>query len=95
MQELVAAYNEEHQELITYYQMRDVIANERNIVMQALNPDDYCRCETCENGKLLLEAIKLHFRKAKQEDLADDLRSKPLALVELGVCSSKNYPCIT
>ena len=32
MQELVAAYNEEHQELITYYQMRDVIANERNIV---------------------------------------------------------------
>ena len=48
----------------------------------------------CENGELLLEAIKLHFRKAKQQGLADDLPSEPLALVELGVCSSKNYPCI-
>ena len=48
----------------------------------------------CENGELLLEAVKLHFRKAKQQGLADDLPSEPLALVELGVCSSKNYPCI-
>ena len=48
----------------------------------------------CKNGELLLEAIKLHFRKAKRQELADDLPSEPLALVELGVCSSKNYPCI-
>ena len=60
IREVVAAYNEEHQEPITYYQMRDVIANERNIVTQALTPDDNCRCEMCENDELLLEAIKLH-----------------------------------
>ena len=48
----------------------------------------------CKNGELLLEAIKLHFRKAKRQELADDLPSELLALVELGVCSSKNYPCI-
>ena len=95
MQEVVAAYNEEHQKSITCYLMRDVIANERNIVMQALTPDDDCWCEICENSKLLLEAIKLQFCKAKQEDLADDLPSKRLALVEMGVCSSKDYPCIT
>ena len=48
----------------------------------------------CKNGELLLEAIKLPFRKGKRHELADDLPSKPLALVELGVRSSKNYPCI-
>ena len=48
----------------------------------------------CENSELLLEAIKLHFRKAKQQELADELPSEPLASVELGVCSSKNYPSI-
>ena len=42
MQKVVAAYNEEHQKPITCYLMRDVIANERNIVMQALTPDDDC-----------------------------------------------------
>ena len=94
IREVVAAYNEKHQEPITYYQMMDVIANERNIVTQALIPDDDCQCEMCENSELLLEAIKLHFRKAKQQELVDDLASEPLALVELGVCSSKNYPCI-
>ena len=65
IQEVVAAYNEEHQEPITYYQMRDVIANERNVT-QALTPDDY-QCERCKNNELLLEAIKLHFCKAKQQ----------------------------
>ena len=40
--EAVAGYNKEHQEPITYYQMRDAIANERNIVTQALTPDDDC-----------------------------------------------------
>ena len=43
IREVVAAYNEEHQEQITYYQMRDVIANEINIVTQALTSDDDCR----------------------------------------------------
>ena len=47
-----------------------------------------------QERELLLEAIKLHFRKVKQQELADDLPSESLALVELGVCSSKNYPCI-
>ena len=89
IREVVAAYNEEHQEPITYYQMRDVIANERNIVTQALTPDDNCRCEMCKNDGLLLEESSYTSCKAKQE-LADDLPSEPLALVELGVCSSKN-----
>ena len=65
IREFVADYNEEHQELITYYQLSDVTANGRNIVTQALTPDDDCQCEMCENGKLLSEAIKLHFCKAK------------------------------
>ena len=94
IRKVVAAQNKEHQEPITYYQVRDVIANERNIVTQALTPVDHCRCEMCENGELLLEAIKLHFRKVKQQELADDLPSEPLALVELCVCSFKNYSCI-
>ena len=65
IREVVADYNEEHQELITYYQLSDVTANGRNIVTQALTPDDDCQCEMCENGKLLPQAIKLHFCKAK------------------------------
>ena len=75
--------------------MRDVVANERNILTQALTLDDDCQCEVCKNGELLLEAIKLHFHKAKQQELADDLTSEPLVLVELGVCSFKSYSCIT
>ena len=74
--------------------MRDVIANERNIVTQALTPDDDCQCEMCKNGELLLEAIKLQFSKAEQQELVDDLPYESLALVELGVRSSKNCPCI-
>ena len=70
-----------------------IIANERNNVTQALTTDDDCLCEMCKNNELLLEAIKLHFRKAKQQGLADDLPSERLSLVKLGVCSSKNYPC--
>ena len=75
--------------------MRDVIANERNIVMQALTPDDDCWCEMCKNNELLLQAIKLHFCKAKQQELTGDLPSETLTLVESSICSSKSYPCIT
>ena len=60
---------------------------------QALTPDDDCQCEMCKNGELLLEAIKLQFSKAEQQELVDDVPYEPLALVELGVCSSKNCPC--
>ena len=75
--------------------MTGLTANERNILTRALTLDDDCRCKVCENGELLLEAIKSHFCKAKQQELADDIPSEPLAFVELGICSSKSYPCIT
>ena len=51
---------------------------------QALTPDDDCQCEMCKNGELLLEAIKLQFSKAEQQELVDDLPYESLALVELG-----------
>lgn len=95
IKEIVAVYNAEHESKTTYYQVREVIANEKHLVLQAKTPEDDCRCEICENAQLLLDAIKTHFRKTKENDLVKDLPLDPLELVEVGVCSCKNYECMT
>ena len=71
IRELVALYNEEHQEVeTTYYQMHSTIAKERHLILQHKTPSDDCRCETCENATLLLSAVKLNLTKLGKTELA-------------------------
>ena len=65
IRKLVEFYNHERKEndKITFYQMCEVIAQEKQILFQGKTPEDDCRCETCENGELFLEAIRSYFMK--------------------------------
>ena len=74
--------------------MREVIAQEKQILFQGKTLEDDCRCETCENGELFLEAIRSYFMKQKQKNLIKDLPMDPLEFVQLGVCSFKSYECM-
>ena len=96
IRELVEFYNHERKDndKITFYQMREVIAQEKQILFQGKTLEDDCRCETCENGELFLEAIRSYFMKQKQKNLIKDLPMDPLEFVQLGVCSFKSYECM-
>ena len=92
--ELVSLYNEENDDEITYHQIREIVAGENHLVVQGKTPEDDCRCETCENGELFLEAVKRYFTKEKQKGLVHNLPTDPMELVELGVCSVKQIQCM-
>ena len=64
IRELVEFYNHDRKDnnKITY-QMREAIAQEKQILFQGKTPEDDCRCETCENGELFFEAIRSYFMK--------------------------------
>ena len=68
--------------------------HKKNIVFQGKIPEDGCRCETCKNGELFLEAIRSYFMKQKQKNLTKDLAMDLLEFVQLGVCSFKSYVCM-
>ena len=91
--ELVSLFNEKNEE-VTYYQVKEIIASEKHLVMQGKTPEDDCRCETCENAELFLQSIKVYFNKEKQKDLVCNLPTDPMELVELGVCSVKSIDCM-
>ena len=91
--ELVSLFNEKNEE-VTYYQVKEIIASEKHLVMQGKTPEDDCRCETCENAELFLQSIKVYFSKEKQKDLVCNLPTDPMELVELGVCSVKSIDCM-
>ena len=92
--ELVSLFNEKNGEKVTYYQVKEIIASEKHLVMQGKTPEDDCRCETCENAELFLQSIKVYFNKEKQKDLVCNLPTDPMELVELGVCSVKSIDCM-
>ena len=92
--ELVSSFNEENEEKVTYYQVREIIASEKHLVMQGKTPEDDCRCETCENAGLFLQSIKTYFNKERQKDLVSNLPTVLMELVELGVCSVKSIDCM-
>jgi len=92
--EIVALFNEENEEKVTYHKVREVINNEKEIIFQGDTPDDDCRCETCENAQLLLDAVKSKLRHSEKGNLAAELPDDPLDVVELGVCSVKNLECM-
>ena len=96
IKELVELYNDEHgdDDKTTYYQMREVITQEKHFLFQGKTPEDDCRCETCENGELFLEAIRSIFTKQKEKNLIKNLPMDPLELVQLGVCSVKSSVCM-
>ena len=66
IRELVGFYNHEHKDndKITD-QIHEMIAQEKQILIQSKTPEDDCRCETCENGEFFLEAIRSYFMKQK------------------------------
>ena len=68
--------------------------HKKNIIFQGKTPEDDCRCETCKNGELFLEAIRSYFMKQKQKNLTKDLAMDLLEFVQLGVCSFKSYECM-
>ena len=68
--------------------------HKKNIIFQGKTPEDDCRCETCKNGELFLEAIRSYFMKQKQKNLTKDLAMDLLKFVQLGVCSFKSYECM-
>ena len=74
--------------------MHEMIAQEKQILIQSKTPEDDCRCETCENGELFLEAIRSYFMKQKQKNLIKDLPMDLLEFGQLGVCSFKSYECM-
>ena len=82
---LVYLYNKENYSNITNYQLRGVINAENYLFMQSKTPADDFRCETCENGQLLLQTIKSYFIKEKQNPLVESLPAEPLNFEELGV----------
>ena len=92
----MSLYNNDNDEKTTYYKVRDVANSERQIVSQGNTPDDDCRCETCENSQLLLDAVivKFHLKRIGEGLLAQILTDDPMEVVELGVCSIKNLLCM-
>ena len=77
IRELVEFYNHEHKD------------NDKITLFQGKTSEDDCRCKTCENGELFLEAIRSYFMKQKQKNPVD-----PLEFFQLGVCSFKSYECM-
>ena len=57
IREILDLFNKEHVNT-TYYAIHQVTANEKHICKVGDAADDDCRCEKCENVKLLLTAIK-------------------------------------
>ena len=96
IRELVALYNEEHQEVeTTYYQMHSTIAKEQHLILELKTPNDDCRCETCENATLLLSAVKLNLTKLGKTELATALLEGPIELMNSSVCTVKDFKCIS
>ena len=67
---LVSLFDEENEEKVSYSQVSEIIASEKDLVMQGNTPEDDCRCETCENSELLLQSTEVYFNKEKKIWLA-------------------------
>ena len=91
---LLSLFNEENEEKVSYSQVREIIASEKDLVMQGNTPEDDCRCETCENSELFLQSTEVYFNKEKQKDLVSNLPTDSMVPVELGVCSVRSIDCM-
>ena len=91
---LLSLFNEENEAKVSYSQVREIIASEKDLVMQGNTPEDDCRCETCENSELFLQSTEVYFNKEKQKDLVSNLPTDSMVLVELGVCSVRSIDCM-
>ena len=93
IRELVALYNEEHQEKeTTYNQIHFTIEKKQHLILEHKNSSDDCRCETCENATLLLlAAVKLNLTKLGKTELAPALSKEVMYSSACAVKDLKMY----
>ena len=75
--------------------IHEINSSEKHIDFQSKTLEDDCRCKTCENCELFLQALKKYFFKQKQKELSGKIVTNSLKFVELGVCSVKSFSCIS
>ena len=79
---------------VSYYEVQQIIKNEKHLFKIRESKDDDYRCEECENVELLLSEIKQSLKKKNgHKELALTLNINPEESILKNVCSIKNYDC--
>ena len=73
LKEVVDMFNNEHDFIITYYNLQKLLKLEKHLLLPSQTPEYDCRCEKCENSELLLTSIKGTLIKSNYYELASKL----------------------
>ena len=90
LREIVTMFNSDQNENASYYTLRQVVAETKNIFKSNNMKDDDCCCSKCENVELMLNAIKNTLIKNKQNDHASTLKIDADSFMGSIVCSVQN-----
>ena len=92
IKELVALFNKEHDFIVTYYSLQQVIKQEKHIFYSSQIFEDDCRRTKCENAELLLTGIVNSIRPVYPE-LAAKIKVYPVEFVKENICSLQSFQC--